>query len=524
MDPNGKPQEPWADILHQIGALRRDNEAQLSRLAHAVKSASTSELVQNDKINVTIPEKASDAVNRDASEEMSSPKPALAVEDVQTDTLPPPKLATATPHIITTWTLDDGSTVDIPPFLLKNHRTAHFFEEKPELVLPDYKTKARYIVSSFLFEKGIGAVIVANAIMLGIETEDRVRGVAPPWPSWISYIFLLIYAAEIAVRIAAYDRELMWDGWFYFDAFLLFSLFLELGAGDEGGIMGQIVVIRTMRILRFVRALRVIKQFKMIWRLVRGLLHSMDVMASTTFLVALMLYIFACLGLEVIGGDEVLLDDEETKPVAQAFATVSMSMMTLIQFVTLDSVAGIYVPLVSKKPELMLYFLPIMLIVSIALMNLVTASIVDASLAYSQQERVEERNHVKQEILNSLPVLVKIFHDLDADKSGNVTLEEVEHLSMEVLPAVVRNNVPVDSLAELFEMIDVDGGGELTLEEFLDGLLELWLMDMPISTIQLIKMSRLTRRRVDDHFRALSDQLTEMKDQLEGSMVIQHGM
>ena len=64
-----------------------------------------------------------------------------------------------------------------------------------------------------------------------------------------------------------------------------------------------------------------------------------------------------------------------------------MTMITLSQFVTQDSIAAIYSPLIKARPVLVLYFLALLFIVSIALMNLVTAVLVEGALEHARQEK-----------------------------------------------------------------------------------------------------------------------------------------
>ena len=62
------------------------------------------------------------------------------------------------------------------------------------------------------------------------------------------------------------------------------------------------------------------------------------------------------------------------------FPELFVTMLSLVQFVTLDSIGSIYAPLVRKDPLLLIFFMLFILIVSIALMNLVTAVIVEGEL------------------------------------------------------------------------------------------------------------------------------------------------
>eukprot|EP00913_Durusdinium_trenchii_P021899 g20577.t1 len=260
------------------------------------------------------------------------------------------------------------------------------------------------------------------------------------------------------------------------------------------------MVVRMLRILRLARALRVVKQFRTVWKLVRGLLTSFDVMASSFVLVILMLYIFACLGMELIGGDEELKLNPATMKQAEDFEEAWKALLTLFQFVTLDSTPAVYVPLINAKPVLAPYFLTLLLSTGIALMNLVTASIVEASLQSSEMDRQEKKERLRQDMVRSIPVLMQLFRELDVDQNGKISLDEVEQFDITILPPVLRDNISADNMADLFGVLDVDGAGELDMKEFVGGLLQLWLMDVPITTLQILKFSRMNRQKTVEFF------------------------
>mmetsp|Transcript_26149 Transcript_26149/g.60552 ORF Transcript_26149/g.60552 Transcript_26149/m.60552 type:complete len:503 (-) Transcript_26149:130-1638(-) len=408
-------------------------------------------------------------------------------------------------------------------FLQEHRNLAQLFESEEEEEVLWYRSIGRAIIENRFFEKGVGLVIVVNSIMLGIETELAIQNKPPGWPQDLEYVFMSIYTTELVLRLMAYGWvRCCRDGWFLFDAVLVFVAYLGkilpaiVGAAGQEGMMEQIMVVRMLRILRFVRALRVVKQFGTIWKLIRGLLTSFDVMASAFFLVILMLYIFACLGMELIGGDDELKQNPETSQYAlQHFNSCWQAIMTLFQFVTLDSTPAIYVPLVNAKPILGAYFLVLLLAVGIALMNLVTASIVEASLRSSELDQIEKKDRLKAEMIKSIPVLIKLFHELDSDKSGKVSLEEIEQCDISVLPPVLRDNISVDNMADLFGVLDVDGGGELDMKEFIGGLLQLWLMDVPITTLQILKFSRTNRQKTMEYFANTTMRLEEMAARLD---------
>ncbi|OLQ00124.1 hypothetical protein AK812_SmicGene17262 [Symbiodinium microadriaticum] len=151
------------------------------------------------------------------------------------------------------------------------------------------------------------------------------------------------------------------------------------------------------------------------------------------------------------------------------------------------------VPLVNEKPILGAYFLILLLAVGIIFMNLVTASIVEASLQSSELDRKEKK----------------------------ISLDEIEQFDINILPPILRDNISVDNMADLFGVLDVDGGGELDMKEFIGGLLQLWLMDVPITTLQILKFSRMNRQKTMEYFTSILHRMEEMAarmDHLQGDL------
>lgn len=75
--------------------------------------------------------------------------------------------------------------------------------------------------------------------------------------------------------------------------------------------------------------------------------------------------------MEIISSDPDLLQDSDTGPiVVNHFGTLMQAILTLGQFVTLDSIAAVYYPLIMVRPWLLMYFLPVMVLISVGLMNL----------------------------------------------------------------------------------------------------------------------------------------------------------
>ena len=350
------------------------------------------------------------------------------------------------------------------------------------------------IVDSTLFEYITGFIIFVNMTLIGIETEMALLGRDTGWATEIERAFLAMYTFEIVLRVIAGGFGVFKSAWMLLDLFLvcagLAALIIIPAVQDSDTDWWQsLLIVRGLRLLRLARVLRTLRRLQVVWRLVAGLLSAWDTMASTMGLILLWLYVFGCVAAEIIATDPDLRADPYTDQILQEnFSSVPRATLTLLQFVTLDGIAEVYFPLVVKKPVLIIYFLPLLMFLSIALMNLVTAVLVEHALQQSTQEAEEAREKKKEEIKAALPALLEVFDSLDTDRSGFLTREEIAGVPLDLIPRKILECASVGTMEELFDMIEGSGNGALSQMDFLDGLLSLLLLDMPIWALRLQKL------------------------------------
>merc|ERR1719238_1240946 len=102
------------------------------------------------------------------------------------------------------------------------------------------------------------------------------------------------------------------------------------------------------------------------------------------------------------------------------------------------------------------FFAPLILILSIAVMNLVTAVIVEASM----EQSATEKDVLQQERINK-----------------------------------IKKQIPM--IRDVFSSMDADGSGEVGIDEFVDGISKIATSGLPIETVRLMKQISLTRRQID---------------------------
>eukprot|EP00931_Biecheleriopsis_adriatica_P056918 TRINITY_DN33759_c0_g1_i1.p1 TRINITY_DN33759_c0_g1~~TRINITY_DN33759_c0_g1_i1.p1 ORF type:complete len:571 (-),score=96.62 TRINITY_DN33759_c0_g1_i1:21-1700(-) len=381
-----------------------------------------------------------------------------------------------------------------------------FVEEKERHEqFPLIRRVCRKMIKSRIFEPAVSIVIVVNAVLIGAETEMSIRAMQHEEyyarMEKVEWIFIALYTIESLIRCIALGRKLLKDRWFQFDLSILLFGYLGKVAFASAAMRNselavlteQLFLVRIFRMLRLIRALRVLKLFRHMWLLVYGMLSSMETMMSTLGLLFLAIYVFACIGIDIITKDQILATHESTAAiVAYNFGNIWRTMLTLMQFVTMDSIASVYIPLIVLKPGLAIYFVIALLFISISLMNLVTASIVQVALDNAAKDKILQERELKARMKKVLPAVMEVFNKLDDDHSGFLSLEEMKHLSLDSLPTELTDKVPVLSMDEMFTILDIHGEGFLTKEEFVEGLLDLSLMEVQLPIVQILKLSRNT--------------------------------
>lgn len=185
----------------------------------------------------------------------------------------------------------------------------------------------RQILDNPRFERVIIALIVVNAITLGLETSPAAMSRFGPLLGAIDTVILGIFVAELAARMAVRRAAFFRDPWSLFD---LVVVAIALVPATE-----SLSVLRALRVLRVLRLVTAIPSLR---RVVGGLIAAMPGMGSIGLLLGIIFYVFAVVVTKLYG--EALPDQ---------FGTLGASAYTLFQAMTFDDWSnGIVKPLTEK--------------------------------------------------------------------------------------------------------------------------------------------------------------------------------
>jgi voltage-gated sodium channel len=226
----------------------------------------------------------------------------------------------------------------------------------------------RAFVESRGFNLGITAVIVVNALSLGLETSARVVAAIGPLLNVLDQAALLVFTTEIAMRLWVYRVRFFTRGWNLFDFIIIAVSWIPAA--------GAFSVLRAMRILRVMRLMSIVPQMRMV---VGALFNALPGMGSIVAVLLLVFYVSAVMATQLFG-----------LAFPQWFGSIGASMYSLFQIMTLESWSmGIVRPIMEVYPHAWVFFVPFVIVTSFAVLNLFIALIVNSMQLAHLQDKEE---------------------------------------------------------------------------------------------------------------------------------------
>jgi voltage-gated sodium channel len=217
--------------------------------------------------------------------------------------------------------------------------------------------KLRTVIESQGFQSFITGVIIVNAATIGLETSKSAMAAVGGLLFVLDLAALAIFIVEISAKLFVYRLSFFRNPWNVFDFTIVAVALVPAGEG--------ISVLRALRILRALRLISMVPQMRLV---VQALLSAIPAMGSVIALLALIFYVAAVMATKLFGAD-----------FPEWFGTVGASLYTLFQIMTLESWSmGIARPVMEVHPYAWAFFVPFILIITFAVLNLFIAIVVNA--------------------------------------------------------------------------------------------------------------------------------------------------
>ncbi len=226
------------------------------------------------------------------------------------------------------------------------------------------------IASSRWFQNAALAVIVANAVLIGIETSPAL------WESYGSVFNALnaavqvIFVVEIAVRLFAHAPRIhrfFLDGWNVFD-FTIVALSLLPAAGPFATVA---------RLTRLLRALRVVSALPELRLIVATMLRSIPSLANVVVLLGLILYVYAVVGVHLFAGVD-----------PGNWGSLPRAALTLFEILTLEGWVEIMNTSLAATPWAWIYYVSFVVLAVFVVINLFIAIVINNLEAAKRDEHV----------------------------------------------------------------------------------------------------------------------------------------
>ncbi len=232
----------------------------------------------------------------------------------------------------------------------------------------------------------IVAVIIFNAIVLGMETSKPIMAAAGDLILLLDTLCLTIFVIELVAKLFAQGPRFFRGGWNIFD-FVIVGVSLIPGNGG-------LSVLRALRILRVLRVISVVPSLR---RVVEGFVTALPGMGSVFLLMGIVFYIGAVMATKLFGTD-----------FPQWFGTLGQSGYTLFQIMTLESWSmGIVRPVMEVYPYAWAFFVPFIMVTTFAVVNLLVGLIVNSMQDAHAEEGNAATDAYRDEVMAKLDAIEK---------------------------------------------------------------------------------------------------------------------
>jgi voltage-gated sodium channel len=231
-----------------------------------------------------------------------------------------------------------------------------------------FRARIGTFVESPRVQNAIIAVILLNAVVLGMETSPALMATYGPIIVALDTLCLTIFVIEIAAKLLARGPGFFRSGWTVFDF---------------------------LRALRILRVLRVISVAPRLRRVVEGFVTALPGMGSVFLLMAIIFYIGSVMATKLFG---------DSFP--DWFGGLGLSAYSLFQIMTLESWSmGIVRPVMEIYPYAWVFFVPFIMVTTFAVVNLLVGLIVNSMQDAHAEEDNEKTDAYRDMVLARLEAI-----------------------------------------------------------------------------------------------------------------------
>ena len=242
-------------------------------------------------------------------------------------------------------------------------------------------TSLQTILETARVRKFITAVILFNAVILGLETFDMAMAKACLLIGVLNRICLAIFVVELVLKLLVYRLRFFCDGWNIFD-FAIVAVSLVPAA-------------QRLPVLRSLRILRVVSVAPRLRRVVEGFITALPGMVSVFLLMGIIFYIGLVISTQLFSTD-----------FPQWFGSLAQLAYSLFQIMTLESWSmGIVRLVMGVYSYAWAFFVPFIMVTTFAVVNLLVGLIVNSMQDAHSEEADQKTDTYRDEVLARLKAI-----------------------------------------------------------------------------------------------------------------------
>jgi voltage-gated sodium channel len=225
------------------------------------------------------------------------------------------------------------------------------------------------LVDSAAFNTAIIAVIVANAVVLGLQTYQGVVDRYGDTLDLLNGLFLGIFVVELALRIASYGRrpqDFFRSGWNVFDFVVITAAFIP-------GVRDSSTLLRLVRLARVVRVVRLLPDVRV---LIAGVIRSLPPLLSMGLLTTLILFVYGMVGWLLFGEE-----------IPQDWGNIGTAMLTMFVLLTLENFPAYMDRAMEVHQWSWIFFVSFALVAAFIVLNVLIGIVLNSMEEARERER-----------------------------------------------------------------------------------------------------------------------------------------
>jgi len=399
--------------------------------------------------------------------------------------------------------------------------------------LSPIQMRVHFILSSKWSERILGFSFLINGILVVLETDAHARGQEPAvWVDYINLALLVAYSMEISARFWVLRRD-------FFNSFLnIFDTVVIIGdliihlIQSMVGSMPSMSLLRVLRLVKILRSRDILLTFPEMHQMMKSLLQAASTIAWGGLTIFITLSIWSIIAVEFIHPLTVELARQgkygSCERCSRAFSSVMASNLTFMQqLIAGDSWGEITIPLIEEYPYLIIYFAGVMMTVSLGIMNLITAIIVDRAAEARQDSLRAMAEKKDQDFRDAAEDLVRLFRDIDVDCNGTICKSELMEgfdTNQQFADTLRVMDVRKEDMETVFNIMDEDGSGDINYKEFAQQLHKMKTHDSHTLLIFIKFYVTEIRRKLSDQISLLEDEIKRDFDAVTSSLCQRNAM